>query len=277
MSASTLFNVQNDLGLRPVSLTISIVSHGQMALVLPLLRDLEHLHLQTPLEVILTLNIPEVMVYTADDFVFSLRILRNPQPLGFGANHNQALAQAHCATVCILNPDIRIVQNPFPGLLALLEDPLVGLVAPAVYNPTGKLEDSARHFPSPWGIVAKAFMGKQQPDPAYARQDQIFYPDWVGGMLMVLSADLYRRVGGFDEKFFLYYEDVDLCARIRLQGLQVALMPHQGVIHDAQRSSHTQRRYLQWHLSSMLRFFCSLVFIRVQLLRLHEQPLKHWP
>ncbi|WP_295955485.1 glycosyltransferase [Rhodoferax sp.] len=244
------------------NLSISIVSHGQMALVLPLLRDLDRLHLQTPLEVILTLNIPEDMPCTADDFGFSLRVVRNLLPMGFGANHNQALAQARCATVCILNPDIRLTQNPFPGLLAVLEDPLVGLVAPAIYSPAGQLEDSARRFPTPWGITAKAILRKRQLSRASTHPETVFYPDWVGGMFMVLSTALYRSMGGFDEKFFLYYEDVDLCARIRLQSLQIALLPHHGVTHDAQRSSHTQRKYLRWHLSSMLRFFCSRVFIR---------------
>jgi N-acetylglucosaminyl-diphospho-decaprenol L-rhamnosyltransferase len=250
-----------------LSLTISIVSHGQMALVLPLLRDLERVHGQTPLEVILTLNIPETMGCTADDFGFPLRVLRNPQPMGFSANHNQAIAVARCATVCILNPDIRIMKNPFPDLLTLLETPLMGLVAPAIYSSGGQLEDSARRFPTPWGIAAKAIMQKWYPKHIYARQDDVFYPDWVAGMFMVLSTALYRSMGGFDEKFFLYYEDVDLCARIRLQGLQIALLPHHGVTHDARRSSHVQSQYLQWHLSSMRRFFCSRVFIRALWLR----------
>ena len=261
MNPSTGLNAPDGLGPRPSTISVSIVSHGQMALVLPLLHDLERLHLHTPLEVILTLNVPEAMPCSADDFVFSLHVVRNAQPMGFGANHNQALAQARCATVCVLNPDIRMAQNPFPGLLAQLEDPLVGLVAPAIYNPAGQLEDSARRFPTPWGIAAKAIRRKHQPSRAPTHPETVFYPDWVGGMFMVLSTALYRSVGGFDEKFFLYYEDVDLCARIRLRGLQIALLPHQGVTHDAQRSSHTQHRYLRWHLSSMLRFFCSRVFI----------------
>jgi N-acetylglucosaminyl-diphospho-decaprenol L-rhamnosyltransferase len=247
---------------RPPSLTISIVSHGQMALVLPLLHDLEQVHGQTPLEVILTLNIPEPMACTAGEFSFSLRTVRNTQPRGFGANHNQAIALARSAVVCILNPDIRIAHNPFPELVALLKNPLVGLVAPAIYTPTGQLENSARRFPTPWGIARKAIARKRQPPPDYPVQDSVLYPDWVGGMLMVLSTALYRSMGGFDEKFFLYYEDVDLCARIRLAGLEIALLPHTGVIHGAQRSSHTQRRFRQWHLASMLRFFGSRVFIR---------------
>lgn len=245
------------------SLTISIVSHGQMALVLPLLRDLERVHGQTPLEVILTLNIPETMDCTAEEFSYPLRNVTNPKPLGFAANHNQAIAFARSAVVCILNPDIRITQNPFPGLMALLENPLVGLVAPAIYSPAGQLEDSARRFPTPWGIARKAITRKRHPKPDYKMQDNVCYPDWVGGMLMVLPTALYRSMGGFDEKFFLYYEDVDLCARIRLRGLKIALLPRTWVIHRAQRSSHTQRRFRQWHLTSMLRFFCSRVFIRV--------------
>jgi GT2 family glycosyltransferase len=86
-------------------------------------------------------------------------------------------------------------------------------------------------------------------------------------MFMLLRTTVFRQLGGFDDRYFLYYEDVDLCARIRLSGLDILQLPLPGVIHNAQRSSHRNPKYLRWHIGSMLRFFCSSVFIRALWLR----------
>jgi N-acetylglucosaminyl-diphospho-decaprenol L-rhamnosyltransferase len=65
---------------------------------------------------------------------------------------------------------------------------------------------------------------------------------------------------GFDERYFLYYEDVDLCGRLCLAGLRVVVCPDSQVVHHAQRSSRRSLKYLRWHLASMLRFFLSPVY-----------------
>ena len=83
----------------------------------------------------------------------------------------------------------------------------------------------------------------------------MLYPDWVAGMFMVLRSETFRAAGGFDEGYFLYYEDVDLCWRLQRSGLRAALLPTVRAIHDARRSSHRKLRYLLWHGKSMLRFF----------------------
>lgn len=239
-----------------------------MALLQPLLHDLARVHAETPLEVILTLNIPECAM-PPGEFPFALRILRNQRPAGFGTNHNRALRHARGAVCCILNPDVRISGNPFTLLLPLLQAPDIGLVAPMVVNAAGQVEDSARRFPTPWRIAQRVLLRRAR-HLEYAQQDTLFFPDWVAGMCMVLKTAQFRRLRGFDEKFFLYLEDADLCARIRLQGLQVAWHPQARVVHEAQRSSHRKLRYLLWHASSMARFFCSAVFMRLQWRRLTQ-------
>lgn len=82
-------------------------------------------------------------------------------------------------------------------------------------------------------------------------------PDWVGGMFMLFRNEVFRAAGGFDARYFLYYEDVDLCARLTLQNLAVVLCPQVKVIHEARRSSHRSLKYAMWHLRSMGRFFLS--------------------
>ncbi|MCX7217266.1 MAG: glycosyltransferase family 2 protein [Burkholderiales bacterium] len=250
---------------QPELISVSIVSHGQGGLVAALLGDLAIHCTGTPIEVLLTLNLPEDLPCDLSQFPFPVLRIDNLHPLGFGANHNQAFARSSGDFFSVLNPDIRLSHDPFPALRAALNDPLVGLSAPLVLNPSGLPEDSARPFPSPLMILLKALrLGRGRP---YAVGEQTLHPDWVAGMCILLPAARFRQFGGFDTRYFLYYEDVDLCARLRLAGLQVALTPAARVTHAAQRASHRKLRYLVLHLRSISRFFCSPVYWRVRLAR----------
>lgn len=245
-----------------VALTISVVSHAQMELVKNLLGDLNRHCKSLKFELILTLNVGESLPFLLDDYFFPIKVVRNSRPLGFGANHNQAFKHACGQYFCVLNPDIRLTGNPFPMLLLCLVDSAAGVVAPVVLGTDGGVEDSARRFPSPLKILCKA-LGKCRGADYLVAQTLIF-PDWVGGMCMVLPSTVYKKLGGFDQRFFLYYEDVDLCGRLRLAGYRSVVCPQASVVHHAQRSSHRNLKYLRWHLASMMRFFFSSVYWRLQ-------------
>jgi GT2 family glycosyltransferase len=246
-------------------ISISIVSHLQADLVKQLLFDIDKYCRDQCLEVLLTLNLPESLAFCEKDFSFPVFFQVNQNPMGFGTNHNQAFKLAQGGYFCIVNPDIRLDKNPFPFLLKCLEDATVGIVAPLVVHPDGGLEDSARRFPTPQIIFAKALGNGNLHD--YAVQSTVVYPDWVGGMFMLFQRDVFQQCGGFDERYFLYYEDVDLCGRLNLLGFRIALCPLSSVVHHAQRSSHRSWRYMRWHLASMLRFFLSPVYWRLKRLR----------
>lgn len=218
---------------------------------------------------ILTLNLPEELPIVVDDFSFPIKIIYNSAPLGFAANHNQAFTHASGQFFCVMNPDIRLSNDPFPALLSCLQDSSVGVAAPIVVGDSGEMEDSARRFPTPFKILCKAFGGCKNSD--YVVKDKPVFPDWVGGMFMLFPRDIFKRLNGFDERFFLYYEDVDLCARLRLIGYAVAVCPAARVVHHARRSSHRSIKYLKWHLTSMLRFFFSLPYLKICWLRLTKQ------
>lgn len=236
-------------------LTISIVSHGQSALVSTLLDDLAK-HVDTPLRVILTVNIPEsAEIWAGRTYPFEIEVIRNPVRKGFGANHNAALALAHTGLFCVLNPDIRLRSNPFPTLFATLADQKTGVVAPLVTDPDLVPEDHARDFPSLFALAAKAFGHRPHTPPPSGVE--IYHPDWVAGMFMLFRAQTLRSLEGFDEGYFLYYEDVDLCARLRERGLEVTVCPAASVIHAARRESRRNLRYAFWHLRSALRFLLS--------------------
>lgn len=239
----------------PPELTLSIVSHGQASLVADLLEDLAQC-VTTPLRVILTLNLPEPdTAWRRRDYPFEVEVIRNPSRKGFGANHNAALARTHTRLFCVLNPDIRLRADPFPVLASALEELTTGVAAPAVTDPELVPEDHARDFPSLFALVAKAFGSR--PHTLAPSGQAIYHPDWVAGMFMLFRSDTLRALGGFDERYFLYYEDVDLCARMRARGLEVAVCPAAAVIHAARRESRRNPRYALWHLRSALRFLAS--------------------
>lgn len=233
-------------------ISISIVSHNQGVLIADLLSDLG-MYCATPFEVILTINVPEVLPFETKAFDFPVRIVTNTVPKGFGANHNAAFKLAKADYFCVLNPDIRLKHDPFPLLLDALSDATNGVVGPLIISPNGAIEDSARRFPTPLRILKKAFFGVVGTD--YEIGQDPLYPDWIGGMFMVFRSPTFRQVDGYDEKYFLYYEDVDLCWRLRHEGFRVLLVPSVRAIHDARRESHRQIRYLFWHVKSMLLFF----------------------
>jgi GT2 family glycosyltransferase len=153
-----------------------------------------------------------------------------------------------------LNPDIELNQDPFQILLKAINAASAAVVAPLIKAPDGRVEDSMRCFPTLRSLVAKALGG---PDGRYAVTDgeKDFCPEWVGGMFMLFRSRDYARLQGFDERFFLYYEDVDICVRAWKQGMKVLACPRVSVVHDARRDSRRSLRHLRWHLTSMTRYF----------------------
>ncbi len=244
---------------------MSVVSHGQGKLAKLLLNDLAA-HSARMIDVVLTVNIGEKLPFDVKDYSFPIRVIKNPIPKGFGANHNSAFGESRSEYFCVLNPDIRFNSDPFSALLVSLQDDYVGVVAPLVVGTEGIIEDSARRIPTPFRILSKLFIREKKPDYVIGREP--VYPDWVAGMFMLFPYQVFERMGGFDERYFLYYEDVDLCSRLRLAGYQIVLIPEVSVVHDARRESHRNFRYLRWHLRSIMRFFLSWVFLRHMLRRI---------
>lgn len=201
-------------------------------------------------QVLVTRNIPEDLEPMSEDRV---RLIDNPSPKGFGANHNAAFRLSDQPFFCVLNPDVELLDNPFSQLVAGAQLDRSGIVAPLVVTPEGTIEDSVRHFPSPWSLAKKILVqdeGRYRIDTSA----EFACPEWVAGMFMLFPAEVYRVLDGFDENFFLYYEDVDICVRTWQRGLKVVLCPDTRVVHDARRDSHRSFRHLRWHVASMARY-----------------------
>jgi GT2 family glycosyltransferase len=238
------------------ALLVSVVSHLHGALVRPLLEDLARCD-SRGMRVVLTLNVPEALPFEPGAFPFPLEIVQNATPRGFGANHNAAFARASATHFAVLNPDLRLPQDPFGVLLPALADRKVAAVAPRIVDAAGRPEDHARPFPTPLTILAKLLGSRPRMEgPATGDAPGApFRADWIAGMFMLFRSDAFAEAGGFDESYFLYYEDVDLCARLAAAGRHVEVHPAATAVHEARRESHRNPRFLLWHLNSMARFF----------------------
>lgn len=241
------------------SVTVSVVSHGQHALVGSLLEDLAALSSPVIAHVVLTQNLPEPEPTGLDRLRrrTQVTVLRNARPLGFAANHNQAFR--HCGTpaFAVLNPDLRLPDDPFPPLLEALAPDDVGLSVPTIVDSEGASAPFARPLYTPMEVVARK-LGWATREPAE--------PAWMAGTFMLLRSRAFDAIGGFDERFRLYVEDVDLCARLRLAGWRITASPNACAIHIARYASHRSLRHMYWHASSMFKFWSSPTFWRYRAL-----------
>lgn len=270
------------------SVTLTVVSHGHGHQVL----DMLHTFIQSGLlrywqvQAIVTLNIPEPELRRAlqqTQWPFPVHMLENAHPIGFGANHNQASQHTRTDWLCIVNPDIRwcpIAAAQAPDhLTAALTMPNtangtpIGLYCPTQVTAEGLRQDYARTLPTPWSVAlrwAARQCGIKKPLGVAPGTSQAH---WVNGACMLFPSSVYRQLGGFNERYFMYCEDVDICLRLQLQGHQLATIPI-TVVHAAQRNTRRQRQHLYWHIRSLLKLWCSSTFWRYWLMG-HSIPPHH--
>src|SRR5579859_5945384 len=169
------------------------------------------------------------------------RLIANSRNLGFGAAHNQALRSATGRHWLILNSDTVVEPDAVLRLMAFLDDnPSVAVAGPRLRYPDGSVQPSRRRFPT----VATLFLESTQlqrfiPTNGVLRRyyvedrsaDESQDVDWLVGACLCVRAEAARQVGLFDERFFLYSEELDWCRRFRHAGWRVAYVPSAEVVH----------------------------------------------
>lgn len=229
-----------------------------------LLRDIAAKPGLAQAQVIVTLNLAGEVFDPGAFNPLQIQVVRNAAPRGFGANHNAAFRLCDTTWFAVLNPDLRLPSNPFPDLFRLVaHSPEIAVVAPVVLGSDGRPEDSVRTNLTPTSLLSRRLPARRKPMTveAPAQLGRPFY--WLAGMFLLIRADKFRAVDGFDERFFMYCEDYDLCARVYVSGGALAVARDTIVIHDAQRKSHRSLRHLRWHLASLLRVWGSRSFWQV--------------
>ena len=180
---------------------------------------------------------------------------------GFARACNRGAAAAHAPSLLFLNPDAQVAAGAVDALLAVLEgDERVGIVGPRTLNEDGTPQVS---FGPALGLTAewrqrRLVRGVRRRDPDALRRAEALSavasePDWVSGSCLLMRRRAFEQVGGFDETFFLYEEDVDLCVRARAAGWRVRFEPRAVVRHGLGRSMAriARRARLEYHRSHL--------------------------
>ncbi len=243
-----------------MDITASVVSHDHGCQVFQLLMRLAAVG-EGPRRVIVTFNLPEPewqVRIRKKAWPFELILITNATPQGFGANHNAAFrldgARDPSPAFALLNPDIGLQNSPFPALSALLARyPDVGCAYPRQIDAWGRPQDHERLVPTVSRLLRR-LSGRRLELSGQAEAD------WVNAAFMLVRREVFASVGGFDERFYMYCEDVDLCLRLRLAGWRLRRADEAVVQHLATRASHRSPRHLAWHLVSLIRLWRTPAF-----------------
>lgn len=183
-------------------------------------------------------------------------LIENSSNLGFSKANNQAIARSESRYVFLLNSDAFIHAGTLEGLIAFADaHPEAGVVGPKVFNPDGSLQLSCRRFPSLGaGFFRNTYLGRLFPRNKYAQNylmtdfdhAQTRAVDWVSGCAMLLRREMTDRIGGLDEHFYMYCEDVDICRRAWQSGSSVYYLPDACVTHAIGRSSDKDADRMIW-------------------------------
>jgi GT2 family glycosyltransferase len=174
-----------------------------------------------------------------------VRLLPQAENVGFPRGNNIALAQARGDYLLLLNPDTVVLDDALPVLVDYLRrHPDVGAVGPQLLNPDGSVQSSRRRFPTlATGFVESTWLAGIAPGEL-RRYYALDLPDavtadvdWLVGACILVRRAVYERVGGLDEGYFMYSEELDWCRRIKEDGWRVVYHPAARVVHHVGKSS----------------------------------------
>lgn len=201
----------------------------------------------------------------ADD---RISVVLAPSNLGYGRGHNAAFAlrAGHARFHVIANTDVSFAPHVLPELIDYLQRaPAVAAVAPRVRYPDGRLQPTARLLPAPLDLLRRRLGQRQRPRDAFVRvgidaRKAMSLP-FLSGCFLVVRADVLDRIGGFDPRFFVYGEDVDLSRRLHREGPTV-LLPEVEIGHLFRSERAPSARRFALLVQGYARYFAKWGWVR---------------
>jgi len=191
--------------------------------------------------------------------------------LGYASGVNAALREVRGSYVYILNPDCLLTDANVVRIMEEMDnDQDWAITGPKVMDENGRLQPSCRRFPKPWTFLLVRSVFSRLPGAGYERDRYLMADydhesarcvDWVSGGATILKAAALGRLGGMDERYFLYMEDVDWCRMAWERGLKVVYCPCSSVVHAGKHQSIKggldllKSAHFRWHMNSLLKYF----------------------
>lgn len=185
-------------------------------------------------------------------------LIENQSNVGFSKANNLGLKIAKGKFILLINPDTIVREDTISRMIEFLDsNPEIGLAGCKILNPDGTLQLACRRsFPGPWTSFCKvtglsALFPKSKLfakyNLTYLDENETWEVDAISGSFMMMKREVYEKVGGFDEQFFMYGEDLDLCYRVQKNGYKVYYYPETQIIHykgeSTKRSSLDETKY----------------------------------
>ncbi len=193
------------------------------------------------------------------------RMLRSRRNLGLARANDLAASLCPPGSILFMNPDVEVLPGALPELGAVERlHPRAGVIGPRMVDRSGNTQSTARTFPGPLEIAARrtplgatragrAYLERHMPDADLSAPSRA---DWLVGAALWVTAAGRERFGTMSRRYFLYFEDVDLCWRAWESGMEVWYCPSSTMVHVPRRQSAGRPGRALWlHLSSMVRFF----------------------
>lgn len=189
----------------------------------------------------------------------------NPTNLGYGAAHNIAIRESIYDNIpfhLVINPDIILDTKELDRMLDFVsQNPLVGSLMPKVTYPNGQLQYLCKLLPTPLDVFGRRFLPSSwiaqrnhQYEMRTSGYDKIMNIPYLSGCFMLLRTEAVKQARLFDERFFMYPEDMDLTRRIHRNYLTV-YFPHATIIHNHEKASYKSLKMLWIHMVNMCRYF----------------------
>lgn len=246
--------------------SISIVTHNNDKVIKKCLQNIFKNINNTDFELIIVdNNSSDSTVSIIEKNFENLRLIKNNRNFGFSAAHNIAIKLGRGKYHLVLNPDIIFTENAFEKLLNFMEkNPDVGLVSPKIILSNGSIQYLCKRLPSLFDFIIIRFMPKFIRKFFQARIDyyemretgynKIMDVLFLTGAFMLIRSSVLDKVGGFDENFFMYFEDIDLCRRIKKISRTV-FYPHTSVIHLWEGGTRKNIQLLLISIKSAIYYF----------------------
>lgn len=187
--------------------------------------------------------------------------IQNDENKGFGHGHNTAIPFLDSDYHAVINPDITIDRDVLTELCDFMENnPNVGLLSPEIRFPDGSVQPLGKRNPTVFGLVGRHIFKKslkKYVDHYLMLDENLTIPQELGfatGCFMFFRTDVFREVSGFDERFFIYYEDMDITRRVA-QKKRALFYPYTYVYHCWERASSHKPKYFIILVLGMFKYF----------------------
>jgi N-acetylglucosaminyl-diphospho-decaprenol L-rhamnosyltransferase len=176
-------------------------------------------------------------------------VIENKTNVGFARANNQALSRVRGKYVLLLNTDAFLAPDTLSKTVSFMEsNPNCGVLGVKLKSADGSLQPSCRYFPTPWNVFIKSaglcrlFPSTRLVDDMSWDHKSIRECDWVPGCFYLVRREVIERVGLFDSRYFLYWEEIDHCVAVRRAGWKVVFFSDTEVLHIGGESAASDRR-----------------------------------